>query len=208
MSSSLSPFLPLELDELCSNPTIGIIGTEENEETQLKIIQMLLNKIATPEIWVACSADKRTMYSFEGFSVQFLLNEDMLNDILKEKRQATSNATPWFIVLDDKWLNTHAVHEILYNGRHFNVSSLMIMPSSTKLPPSLRMNLDYVWLLADELVSNRKRMYNAYGGVFPDFEEFDQTFSKLATDQTSMVLVQRGASHKVKYTSHDFIFLS
>lgn len=65
------------------------------------------------------------------------------------------------------------------------------------IKPELRLNFDYVFLLADDTVSNQKRIYEHYAGIFPNFEAFRQVFSQLTADYGTMVIVNRGVRDNV-----------
>jgi hypothetical protein len=43
------------------------------------------------------------------------------------------------------------------------------------------------------MISNVKRIYDHYAGIFPTFESFRQVFKQLTDDFGAMVLVNRGA---------------
>jgi hypothetical protein len=61
------------------------------------------------------------------------------------------------------------------------------------IKPELRCNFDYIFLLAEDFVSNQKRLYEHYAGMFPNFETFKQVFIQITDDFGSMVIVNRGA---------------
>src|SRR5690606_27273525 len=44
-----------------------------------------------------------------------------------------------------------------------------------------------------DTVSNQKRIYDHYAGIFPNFNSFQQVFKDLTSNYGSMVLVKRGA---------------
>lgn len=61
------------------------------------------------------------------------------------------------------------------------------------ITPELRSNFDYIFLLAEDYVSNMKRIYDHYAGMFPDFGSFRQVFRQLTEDFGVMVIKNRGA---------------
>ena len=58
------------------------------------------------------------------------------------------------------------------NGRHFKILFLITMQYPLGIPPNLRSNIDYVFILRDNTVGNRKRIYENYAGMFPNFDIF------------------------------------
>ena len=59
------------------------------------------------------------------------------------------------------------------------------------IPPEMRSNFDYIFLLADDFISNRKRLYDHYAGMFPDFNTFQQVFLDLTENYGCMVINNR-----------------
>jgi len=116
--------------------------------------------------------------------------------------------TRCFVVMDDclgqkgAWVKDPPIQELLFNGRHYHIMYILTMQYPLGITPDLRLNFDYIFLLADDTISNLKRMYDHYAGIFPTFESFRQIFGKLTDDNGSMVIVNRGA----KKTIFDKIF--
>ena len=67
------------------------------------------------------------------------------------------------------------------------------MQTPLGITPDLRNNFDYIILLADDIISNLKKIHVHYAGIFPDFNIFRQVFDDLTADFGAMVLLNRGA---------------
>ena len=74
------------------------------------------------------------------------------------------------------WAKDKPILEMFYNGRHFQITFILTMQFPLGIGPELRSNFDYVFLLADDFVSNQKRIYDHYAGMFPNFESFRRVF--------------------------------
>ncbi len=104
-----------------------------------------------------------------------------------------------FIIMDDclgqkgKWVRDQPIQELIFNGRHYKIMYILTMQYPLGITPELRSNFDYIFLLKEDFVSNLKRMYDHYAGMFPSFDSFRQVFSQLTDDFGSMVIVNRGA---------------
>ena len=104
-----------------------------------------------------------------------------------------------FIIMDDclgqkkSWVNDKPIQELLFNGRHYRIMYILTMQTPLGISPDLRNNFDYIFLLADDIISNLKKIYDHYAGIFPDFHSFRQVFDQLTSDFGSMVLINRGA---------------
>jgi hypothetical protein len=65
------------------------------------------------------------------------------------------------------------------------------------ITPNMRSNFDYVFILADDYISNMKRIYEHYAGMFPDFNSFRQVFKQLTDDYGAMVIKNRGVKRNI-----------
>lgn len=117
----------------------------------------------------------------------------------------SSNIDPRaFLVLDDcmyegaaalardKWLRA-----IFMNGRHFKLFFVLTMQFALGITPILRTNIDYVFLLRENLVSNRKRIYENYAGMFPSFEVFCQVMDQCTEDFECLVINNNAKSNRL-----------
>lgn len=127
----------------------------------------------------------------------------------KEKNAQGKKIDPRsFIIMDDclgqkgSWVRDKPIQELLYNGRHYRIMYILTMQFPLGITPELRSNFDYIFLLAEDYISNQKRIYDHYAGMFPSFDSFRQVFTQLTADFGSMVIVNRG----VKTTLFDKVF--
>jgi hypothetical protein len=65
------------------------------------------------------------------------------------------------------------------------------MQFSLGIPPELRSNFDYIFLLAEDFTSNRKRLYEHYAGMFPTLSIFEQVFGEITENFGVMVIDNR-----------------
>jgi hypothetical protein len=113
-----------------------------------------------------------------------------------------------FIVMDDclaakgTWANDPQIKELFFNGRHYFLTYILTMQFPLGISPELRSNFDYIFLLADDMHSNIKRMHDHYAGMFPKLVMFQQTFEQLTKDHGCMVIANKGA----RATFYDKIF--
>ena len=56
------------------------------------------------------------------------------------------------------------------------------------IPPNLRTNIDYVFILREPYISNRKRIYDNYAGMFPTFESFCQVMDQCTENYECLVI--------------------
>ena len=101
------------------------------------------------------------------------------------------------LIMDDcmsskgAWLKDPNILELFFNGRHHHLSFILTMQFSLGIPPELRSNFDYIFLLAEDFISNRKRLYEHYAGMFPSFDIFQQVFTDITENYGIMVINNR-----------------
>ena len=95
------------------------------------------------------------------------------------------------------WYKDPSIREILLNGRHYQITYILTMQFLLGIQPELRSNFDYIFLLAEDIISNRKRLYEHYAGMFPTFDIFQQVFSDLTENYGMMVINNRVHSKNI-----------
>ena len=101
--------------------------------------------------------------------------------------------TKVFIVMDNclvdkKDREDSMISELLFNGYHYHISYLLTMQYPLDIKPAIRCNFDYIFLFKDENLSNQKRIYEHYAGIFPNFEVFRQVFLQLTSDGCMVII--------------------
>ena len=56
------------------------------------------------------------------------------------------------------------------------------------VPPDLRTNIDYVFILRENYINNRKRIYDNFAGIFPTFEAFCTTLDACTQNYECIVI--------------------
>jgi hypothetical protein len=98
---------------------------------------------------------------------------------------------------DKKWLKDPNITELFFNGRHHHLSFILTMQYAVGIPPEMRSNFDYIFLLAEDTITNRKKLYEHYAGMFPTFDIFQQVFSDLTENYGMMVINNRVHSKNI-----------
>ena len=128
------------------------------------------------------------------FSRQAKLSEDNHKRKKQGKRMKDDRL---ILIMDDcmsskgSWVKEEPVRELFFNGRHHHVSFILTMQYAVGIPPEMRSNFDYIFLLAEDFISNRKRLYEHYAGMFPSFDIFQQVFTEITDNYGCMVINNR-----------------
>ena len=112
-----------------------------------------------------------------------------------------------FVILDDclydaTWTRDKMMRLLFMNGRHWKVMLVITMQYPLGVPPTLRTNIDYVFILREPYIANRKRIYENYAGMFPTFESFSQVMDQCTENYECLVINNNSKSNRL----HDQVF--
>eukprot|EP00798_Chlamydomonas_sp_ICE-L_P019664 gene19664-biopygen28494 len=65
------------------------------------------------------------------------------------------------------------------------------------LPPMLCTNIDYVFIMRDNIPANKKRIFDSYGGMFGSFPIFCQVVDKITENYGCLVIDQTSTSNNI-----------
>ena len=143
-------------------------------------------------------------------------NTAIIENILKRQRQVLktikkenesvgrSNIDPRaFVILDDclydnTWAKDKMMRLLFMNGRHWKIMLIITMQYPLGIPPNLRTNIDYVFILREPYIANRKRIYENYAGMFPTFESFAQVMDQCTENYECLVIDNNAKSNKLQ----------
>lgn len=136
----------------------------------------------------------------------FMDRQEMVKDkISKEKRMYGScNIDPRaFMILDDclydpRWVNDKNIRRLFMNGRHYSVLFMITMQHPLGITPTLRTNIDYVFILRENIMGNRKRIYEHYAGMFPSLDVFCQVMDQCTENFECLVINNNAKSNRIQ----------
>lgn len=107
------------------------------------------------------------------------------------------------LILDDclydkSWINEESTRYIFMNGRHIDLVTFITMQYPLGLPPSLRTQIDFVFILRDNIERNRKVIYESYAGMFPSYHIFCQFMDQCTEDYNCLVICNNVQSNKIE----------
>ena len=108
-----------------------------------------------------------------------------------------------FVILDDclydnTWARDKMMRLLFMNGRHWKIMLVITMQYPLGIPPTLRTNIDYVFILRENYIANRKRIYENYAGMFPTFESFCQVMDQCTENYECLVINNNSKSNKLQ----------
>ncbi len=204
------------INKMAEHCTIAMIAKRASGKSYLTR-EILYHKKAIPTVVISKTEKLNTFYGeftpnifiYYTFCTEILskiyerqakLNED--NKIRKKEGKHLKDDR-LMLIMDDcmsskgDWLKDPQILELFFNGRHHHISFILTMQFSLGIPPELRSNFDYIFLLAEDFISNRKRLYEHYAGMFPTFQIFEQVFGEITDNYGVMVIDNRVHSKNI-----------
>ena len=108
-----------------------------------------------------------------------------------------------FVILDDclydgSWTKDKMMRLLFMNGRHWKVMLIITMQYPLGIPPNLRTNIDYVFILREPYIANRKRIWENYAGMFPTYESFAQVMDQCTENFECLVVNNNAKTNKLQ----------
>lgn len=198
---SIAKFNPKEMEK---NPCIVIIAKRRAGKSVLaRDLVWYLRDI--PSFTVISKTEELNKFYSEFIPKSYIHNEyksSILENIMDRQKILTDKKNEGkinkdirtAIIMDDcladgvKWRNDKQIVNLMYNGRHFHITFILIMQYPMGIGPNLRTNFDYYFLLMDDNDNNQERIQNNYGGLIPK-KNFRGVMSQLTNDYGCMVII-------------------
>jgi hypothetical protein len=108
-----------------------------------------------------------------------------------------------FLLLDDcmydrKFMKDTCIRQCFMNGRHWKLFFMLTMQYCMDLTPDLRANVDYVFILRENVIQNREKLYKAFFGIFPTFDMFNQVMNACTENYECLVLDNTSKSNRIQ----------
>ena len=122
----------------------------------------------------------------------------------KKSRGGNSSVDPRaFLILDDclydnSWINQESTRYIFMNGRHIDMMTIITMQYPLGISPNLRTNVDFIFILRENITRNRRIIYENYAGMFPTYEMFSQFMDQCTEDFNCLVICNGIQSNKLE----------
>jgi hypothetical protein len=158
------------------NPVIIIIGRTGTTTLAGDMIKHMTP--APVRGYAACSNDCEAEY-FKKLFPYVSTYEGYDNAVLKEiaEIQDPSVHSDCFLVIDkchwdNSWQRDHRMRNLFINSRIFHTAVIITLGYPMGVIPILRACVNYVFVGCEKMISNRRRIYEQWGSIFPTFELF------------------------------------
>ena len=142
------------------------------------------------------------LFIHEEYQPEIIANILKRQKLMIEKNRSATQDPRAFLILDDclydnTWVKDKNVRSMFMNGRHYKLLFMITMQYALGIPPNLRTNIDYIFILRENYVSNRKRLYEHYAGMFPNFDMFCQVMDQCTENYECLVINNNAKSNKL-----------
>ena len=108
-----------------------------------------------------------------------------------------------FVILDDclydnTWARDKLMRLMFMNGRHWKIMLIITMQYPLGIPPTLRTNIDYVFILREPYLTNRKRIWENYASMFPTLESFSTVMDQTTENYECLVINNNAKSNQLQ----------
>lgn len=200
------------IKDMAVNSKVAIIGKPATgKSTLIKDLLFQHRKKFTGGIIMSGTEDSTGFYAglLPDLFIYGGYNQDAMNRLkLRQQKLVRKNGKlhpeNWaFLVNDDcmddkSWIKHTTTRWLFKNGRHFDIFFLLAMQFSLDIPPELRTCIDYVFVLRQSIIKDRRRVYDNYAGIFPNFHMFCEVLDNLTEDYNCMVIKNRVTSSRIE----------
>tara|TARA_B110001450_G_C17599500_1_gene472346 strand:+ start:45 stop:923 length:879 start_codon:yes stop_codon:yes gene_type:complete len=176
---------------------IFIIGKRHTGKSVL--MKDLLYHMPRPDYVLAMAPTEDTLQMFREFLPESCIfdhfSQEKLERTVTLQRELVNRGKKRtvLILLDDCMyqkgvLKSNAMRSIFFNGRHDHISLMCAAQYMMEVDVSLRTNIDYLFTMRENILTNRQKLFKYYFGQFAKFDEFDKVMTACTQDYRSLVL--------------------
>ena len=190
-------------------PTIVIIGGRGTGKTYLvEDLMYYFRRIPAGMIITGSEASSEAFSKF--FPKSFIFDEidtERIEKIVKNQRLLRKKKTDGdyssLLLFDDCGFDKSMVKKkiikgVFMNGRNWKILLIMTLQYAKDIPPDLRSNVDYVFILREPVTETRKKLWKEYAGIIPTFEAFQEAMNVCTEDRGALVIDKTTTSNKIE----------
>lgn len=210
-SIKLNKFDPrvMEKRRVDGNPTTCIfIGKRGTGKSTLISDIMYYHRAVPYGLIFSGTEDGNGFYAnyFPSLFIHSTFKPEILDTLIKRQKKVLQdkNANPHsFLLIDDLMYDKSLTRDknmrlIFMNGRHWKLLFLLSMQYCMDLPPDLRANVDYLFVLRENIIDNQKKLWKYFFGMYEKFSEFQQTLMACTENFECLVLDNTSKSNKLE----------
>ena len=196
-----------KLNDMDINSKVAIIGKPGTGKSTL-IADLLYHHRKIP-MGIIMSGTEESNSFYQGMVPDSFIYNDydqkVIDKLLARQKPALRKKWPnhnVFMVLDDcmddkKWIRHKTTRGIFKNGRHWKLFFILSMQYCMDITPELRTCLDYIFILKENILDNRIKLWKSYCGIFPTFDMFDTVMQNCTANYECLVIKNRTISNQI-----------
>ena len=215
MSLQISKFNPKQIEERRVNgegpATCVFIGKRGTGKSTLVADILYHCKKIPMGVAISATEDGNAFYSshIPDIFIHSEYKPEIIQQIITRQKKAISknpgkkdSTQDAFVLLDDcmydkKMIKDPNIRGIFMNGRHWRVTFMLTMQYCMDLPPDLRTNIDFIFILRENIIQNQDKLYKNFFGIFPHVDTFREVMNSCTEGYDCMVLDNTSRSNKI-----------
>ncbi len=202
-----------DMSSIKSDKVIVFIGKRETGKSFLVRDMLYYNQDLPVGTVISGTEGANSFYSkiMPSIFIHGEWNEDIVHRYIKRQKKVVkaynddpNNVDPRaFFILDDclydnSWVRNKDIRSLFMNGRHYKSMFIITMQYALGIPPNLRTNIDYVFILRENIHANRKRLFEQYAGMFGNQEVFNQVMDQCTENYECLVINNNAKSNRLE----------
>ena len=198
----MSKFQVLEFNPntMVKNLSILIIGKRGTGKSILinHLLQFIQNREET-NLTIVSPTERLNPYlrnKFTNAKIEYDLTDTFMEQYVKTASDMKINKSnkSTTLVLDQClaqkkcWARDPNIMEIVMNGRCYRINCIMVVQTPIGIPPEMRLNFDYVFIFGDDSHINKKKIWDNYVSMLPNYNVFERVFDVCTQDYKCMVI--------------------
>jgi len=123
---------------------------------------------------------------------------DTQRSLMRKKKQKQLLVALDDCLYDKTILKSRTIREVFMNGRHMSLTVLIACQYIMDMGPDLRSQVDYVFALRENIISNRQRLWKYFFGMLGKYEDFARLMDACTENYTCLVLDNTVKSNKLE----------
>lgn len=194
--------------QIKSNSVVMCIGKRGTGKTTLTA-DIFYHQRKNFDAGIAFSATEESNGFWSNHICDTLIHQDfnpkVYENFITEQRRINSKLTEpinSFALLEDCMYSRilksdPSIRGSFFNGRHWNIFLVVTMQYVLDLPPELRSNVDYIFILRNNMVADREKIWKHFCGFIPTFNTFQQIMNKCTQGYECLVVNNTSRSNEI-----------
>jgi len=189
-------------------PTCMFIGKRGSGKSTL--VADILYYVRKIPMGLVISATEEGNHFYQEHVPEIFIHSDyepsLLEGVINRQKKALREGKKdidVFVLLDDcmydkKMIRDKNVRGMFMNGRHWRTLFMLTAQYCMDLPPDLRANLDFIFVLRENIIQNQEKLYKNFFGIFPTFDSFREVMNSCTEGYDALVLDNTSRSNKIE----------